>query len=79
MESASGKFTITARLESVDGTEAKLVTQDGRHISVAIEKLSAEDQKHIKESKREPENPFKVETRPVSRVSSRTPRTVRFG
>jgi hypothetical protein len=60
-KSASGKFTITARLESVDGTEVKLVTQDGRHISVAIEKLSAEDQKHIKESEKEAENPFKVE------------------
>jgi hypothetical protein len=60
-KSASGKFTITARLESLDGTQAKLVTQDGRHISVAIEKLSAEDQKHIKELGKEAENPFKVE------------------
>jgi SLA1 homology domain 1, SHD1 len=60
-KSASGKFTITASLESFDGTEAKLVTKDGRHISVAIEKLSAEDQKHVKESETEAENPFKVE------------------
>jgi hypothetical protein len=59
-KSANGKFTVAATLESVDGGEAKLVTQDGRHISVAIEKLSADDQKYIKESK-EAENPFKVD------------------
>ncbi len=47
--SAKGSSSITARLESFDGTTAKLRTAEGRGINVPAEKLSQADQEFLKQ------------------------------
>ena len=45
--SASGKFTISARLLDHDGTNVRLEKKDGRIITVPISKLSTADGKYL--------------------------------
>jgi hypothetical protein len=47
-KSASGKFSVEARLESFDGKEAVLVSKAGKKINVAAEKLSDGDRTFLK-------------------------------
>jgi hypothetical protein len=48
-KSASGKFSVVATLESFDGKEAVLISQDGKKIRVAPEKLTESDQEYLRE------------------------------
>jgi hypothetical protein len=48
-KSSSGKFSVKAKLDGLDGSDVKLITEDGRNITVPVEKLSEADQKVLKE------------------------------
>jgi hypothetical protein len=48
----SGKFSVTATLVSFDGKTARLRKSDGKTISVALDALSPEDQRVLRETKR---------------------------
>jgi hypothetical protein len=46
-KSASGKFSVEARIESFDGKQAVLVSEAGKKINVAAEKLSEADRDYL--------------------------------
>jgi hypothetical protein len=66
-KSASGKFSVEAKIESFDGKEAVLVSKAGKKIKVASEKLSAGDRAYLESwQKRQAESPAEPAEEEVS-------------
>ena len=55
---ASGRFNIEAKLVDHDDQNVRLLKADGKVVTVPLNVLSEDDQKHLKELKTEAENPF---------------------
>jgi WD40 repeat protein len=77
----TGKFKVRAKFDSVEGGKATLVRDTGEKFTIALEKLSKEDQEYI--AKQNTENPFQVTDEnpfesagPASKTTSETPRMV---
>jgi hypothetical protein len=49
--SAQGNFSVTARYQSIEGTEVLLINEAGKTIRVALDKLSEEDRQYVQQLK----------------------------
>ena len=58
-EDTSGKFRVDAVLVSVDNDRVTLKKKDGKQVTLAVSKLSDEDQEYLKtQSQPKEANPF---------------------
>ena len=64
---SSGAFTIEASLVSFDGKTVTLKKEDGKTLSLSIDKLSDEDQRYLTEGPSS-ENPFEAAERAAARA-----------